>query len=94
MEIKNTKGYLAKLEDIFAETEYHLRYEKGNFQSGWCVLNDKKIVLVNKYYTTEGKINALHEILKHLQIQIDQLSDKNKRLLQSLQESNQASLDL
>lgn len=94
MEVKNTKGYLAKLEDIFAETEYHLRYEKGNFQSGWCVLNDKKIVLVNKYYTTEGKINALQEILKHIQIKIDQLSDKNKKLLQSLQESNQASLDL
>jgi hypothetical protein len=94
MELKNTKGYLAKLEDIFAETEYHLRYEKGNFQSGWCVLNDKKLVLVNKYYTTEGKINALQEILKHLQIQIDQLSDKNKRLFQSLRESNQASLDL
>lgn len=84
MEAKNTKGYLSKLEDIFAETEYHLRYEKGNFHSGWCVLNDKKIILVNKYYTTEGKINALQEILKTIEVKLESLSDKNKKLFVTL----------
>ncbi len=91
MELKNTKNYLSKLEDIFAETEYHLRYEKGNFQSGWCILNDKKIILVNKYYPTEGKINALYEILKNIEIKLENLSEKNRKLFLSL---NQVSLDI
>jgi hypothetical protein len=91
MEVKNTKNYLAKLEDIFSESDYHLRYEKGNFQSGWCVLNDKKIVLVNKYYTTEGKINALQEIIKNLILNPENMSEKNKKLLAQF---NQKTLEL
>lgn len=66
MHIKYTKGYLDKLEDIFATSEYHLRYEKGNFKSGYCILKDTKIVIINKYFTMEGKINALLDILKTL----------------------------
>lgn len=91
MDIKNTKNFLNKLEDIFAESEYHLRYEKGNFHSGWCVLNEKKIVLVNKYYTVEGKINTLVEILKTVKIKSVNLSEKNKNLLTQI---NQKTLNL
>ncbi|SHN00235.1 hypothetical protein SAMN04488057_105149 [Cyclobacterium lianum] len=66
MPIKYNKSYLDKLENIFAASEYHLRYEKGNFKSGYCILKDNKIVIINKYFTLEGKINALLEILKTL----------------------------
>jgi hypothetical protein len=80
MEIKFTAGYLHKLEDIFAESDYFLRYEKGNFKSGYCVLKDTKIVIVNKYFTTEGKINCLTDILKTIKIDTSRLSEKNKKL--------------
>jgi hypothetical protein len=66
MQVKYTKGYLDKLESIFASSEYNLRYEKGNFKSGYCVLKETKIVIINKYFTLEGKINALLDILKAL----------------------------
>ena len=91
MEVKHTKNFLNKLEDIFAESEYHLRYEKGNFHSGWCVLNEKKIVLVNKYYTVEGKINTLFEILKSIEINATNLSEKNRTMLTQI---NQKTLNL
>ena len=55
-----------KLENIFASSEFHLRYEKGNFKSGYCILKETKIVIINKYFTLEGKINALLDILKTL----------------------------
>lgn len=84
MDIKYTKQFLHKLEDIFAETEYVLRYEKGNFKAGYCVLRDTKIAIVNKYYTTDGKINCLLEILKSIQVDLNALSDKNKKLLNEL----------
>jgi hypothetical protein len=66
MSIKYTKNFLDKLENIFASSEYHLRYEKGNFKSGYCILKETKIVIINKYFTLEGKINALLDILKTL----------------------------
>jgi hypothetical protein len=76
--LKYNKHYLTKLEDIFAETDYMLRYEKGSFKAGYCVLKDKKIAIVNKYYSIEGKINCLIEILKHIVIEPTSLSDKNR----------------
>ena len=84
MEIKYTKHFLNKLEDLFAETEYFLRYEKGNFKSGWCLLNDKKVIVVNKYYDVEGKINILIDILNTLDVKLDRLSEKNLALYKQL----------
>lgn len=80
MEIKYSKAFLAKLEDIFSESEYVLRYEKGNFHAGYCLLKETKIAIVNKYFTEEGKINALIEILRSIDLTNSNLSDKNRKL--------------
>jgi len=87
MTIRYTKQFLNKLEDIFAESDYVLRYEKGNFKSGYCLLNDTKIAIVNKYYTTEGKVNCLIDILKSIEIDKEALSEKNVNLLAELSQT-------
>lgn len=80
MQVKYTKQFLTKLEDIFSESDYILRYEKGNFKAGYCILNENKIAIVNKYYTLEGKINCLIEIIKSITIETSKLTDKSKEL--------------
>lgn len=87
MQIKFTPQFQAKLEDIFAESDYVLRYEKGNFHAGYCLLKDTKIAIVNKYFPTEGKINCLIEILKSIELDISRLSDKNKSLYHEITQS-------
>lgn len=82
--MKPTKFLLDKLEDIFTESNYHLRYEKGSFKSGFCVLKRENIIIVNKFYPIEGKINVLIEILKSISIETTHLSDKNKALYSSI----------
>ncbi len=84
MQLKYTSHFLAKLEDLFSETSYHLRYEKGNFQSGYCILNEAKIIVVNKYFPTEGKINSLIDILRIIHVNTEQLSAKNRNLFHSI----------
>ena len=91
MSIKYTKHNLNKLEDIFSESDYVLRYEKGNFQSGYCLLKDTKVAIVNKFYTLDGKINCLIEILKEVELDTSGLSEKNKIFLKEL---NQIELKL
>jgi hypothetical protein len=76
MIIKYTKNFLDKLENIFAASEYILRYEKGNFKSGYCVLKENKIVIINKYYTLEGKINTLIDIIKELEFKPNDFEGK------------------
>ncbi len=82
--IKYTTGFLTKMEEIIAESDYVLRYEKGNFKSGYCVLKDQKIMIVNKFYTTEGKINALLDILKTVTLDTSKFSEKSQKLYEEL----------
>lgn len=63
-----------------SETEYILRYEKGNFQSGYCILNESKVAVVNKFFALEGKVNSLVEIIRSIKVDTTKLSDNNKKL--------------
>lgn len=87
-EVKYTKHFLNKLEDLFAESDYVLRYEKGNFKSGYCLLNETKVAIINKYYPLEGKINCLLDIIKLVDLDIEALSDKNKKFLLEILETS------
>lgn len=78
--IKYTVPFLTKLEDLIAESDYTLRYEKGSFKSGYCLLRDQKIIIVNKFYTTEGKINALLEILRTIALNTARFTEKSQKL--------------
>ena len=80
MIIKYTSHFLNKLEDIMSETDYILRYEKGNFQSGYCILNESKVAVVNKFFTLEGKVNSLIEIIRSIKVDTSKLSENNKKL--------------
>jgi hypothetical protein len=82
--IKYTNQFLAKLEDLVAESDYILRYEKGNFKSGYCLLKEQKIMIVNKFFTTEGKINALLDIFKTITLDRAKFSEKNVKFYEEL----------
>jgi len=88
MPIKYSKQYLHKLEDLMAETDFVLRYEKGSFKSGYCILNSKKVAIVNKYFTHEGKINCLIDIFKSIEIDTEKLSTHNQSLYQELSQTD------
>lgn len=79
MVIKYTKHFLDKLENLFAASTYVLRYEKGNFKSGYCVLKETKIVIINKYFPIEGKINALIEIVNELNFDPKDFKEKSNQ---------------
>ncbi len=80
MEIKYSNHFLNKLEDLFSETDYILRYERGNFKSGYCLLNDSKVAVINKFYSLDGKINCLVDILREIEVNVEKLSPKNQKL--------------
>lgn len=78
--IKYTQNGLDKLEAIPEQCGYLLRYERGTFQSGYCILDNKKVVVLNKFLPIEGRINALLEIIPQLEIDPEQLDDNSKKL--------------
>jgi len=64
--IKYTPQFLKKIEEVFEENAYQVRYEKGNFKSGYCLIEDRKMVVINKFAAIESRINTLLEIIKVL----------------------------
>ncbi len=82
---KYTKYLLDKIEDVFKELEYTIRYEKGNFQSGYCIVDEHNIVVVNKFFDTEARINCLLEILEKIQFDATTMSESNQKTLKKVQ---------
>lgn len=78
--MKYTQGTLDKLEDILGESDYVVRYERGTFQSGWCLLEARRIVVLNKFLNVEGRINTLLELIPQLNIEFDKLTHESQKL--------------
>ncbi len=72
--MKYTPHNLQKIEKILHEATYVLRYERGSFQSGYCIVEEKKVVILNKFLDVEGKINTLIELIPQLNIDPSLLS--------------------
>ncbi|MEY4050598.1 MAG: hypothetical protein RL262_1432 [Bacteroidota bacterium] len=83
--MKLTQTTLDKLEDILGESEFVVRYERGNFQSGWCLLEAKRIVVLNKFLNVEARINTLLELIPVLDIQFDKLTHDSQKLYTEVQ---------
>lgn len=83
--LKHSKHFLKKLESLFEALGYIVRYEKGNFQSGYCLVQDRKIAVINKFFETEARVSVLLEILDAISPDAAVLDEKNTKLLKAIQ---------
>ncbi len=82
--MKFTQHTLDKIEKIIEESGYVIRYERGTFQSGYCILQEKKVVVLNKFFQTEGRINTLIDLMPQLEINFDALTHESQKLYTEL----------
>ncbi|HTI09122.1 MAG TPA: hypothetical protein VL832_11225 [Puia sp.] len=78
--MKYTQTTLDKIERILDEVEYIVRYERGNFQSGYCILEQKKVIVLNKFLQLEGRISTLIDIIPQLKIDPETLSPEVRKI--------------
>jgi hypothetical protein len=82
--MKYTQHTLDKIEKVVEEAGYILRYERGTFQSGYCILQHKKVVVLNKFLQTEGRINTLVDLMPQLNISIDALTHESQKVYEDV----------
>ena len=63
---------------------YVIRYERGTFQSGYCILEQKKVVVLNKFLQMEGRINALLDIIPKVAGDPENLSPEGRKTLEQI----------
>lgn len=68
--MKITRHNLQRLVQQIESFDYTVRYEKGHFQCGYCILQSKKVVVVNKFFDLRGRIESLSLILAQLSAKI------------------------
>ncbi|MEY3678925.1 MAG: hypothetical protein RI924_1066 [Bacteroidota bacterium] len=88
MNLTITNHTLEKLESILSSSDYKVRYEKGNFKTGACVLENSRVVVINKFSNLENKIQGLASLIQLLDIETELLDDKQKQLLRILKQTN------
>jgi len=82
--VKYNQSTLNKFERILEDAGYVVRYERGSFQSGYCILEEKKVVVLNKFLTTEGRINTLMELIPSIDINYDMLTLDSQKIYDDL----------
>lgn len=82
-----TNHTLEKLELLLRTAGYRVRYEKGNFKTGACLLLNSKVIMVNKFSGLESKILAISELACELDIDYNELDEKQIIFLQQLKQT-------
>ena len=88
--MKYNQSALKKLENILDECGYIVRYERGSFQSGYCILEEKKIVVLNKFLNPEGRINTLMDLIPTVKINYDMLTKDSQKMYDEIIHENEA----
>ncbi|MEZ4950723.1 MAG: hypothetical protein R2879_05825 [Saprospiraceae bacterium] len=88
---KYTKTTLEKLENLFKDLEFTIRYEKGSFQSGYALVENKKIIVINKFFEVDGRINTLLEILGKIEVDESLFSERSSKFYKEYLKNQSAS---
>lgn len=82
-----TNHTLEKLEQLLRSGGYRVRYEKGNFKTGACVLQNSKVVVINKFSNLESKIQSIIDLFTELELDYQLLDDKQIALLHQVKQT-------
>ena len=84
--MKITESLQNKIEDIFKQLTYRVRYERGNFKSGYCIIDHQNVIVINKFFSLESKENAMIEILRDISADFSLLEAPQAKLADQLRE--------
>jgi hypothetical protein len=87
MALTFTQHTLDKLEQLLKSLNYKVRYEKGNFKTAACVLENSRVIVVNKFSNLESKIMALAALVQTLETDEALLDEKQKAFLYLLKQT-------
>jgi len=60
---------IAELEEIAAQLGLKVRYEKGNFEGGFCILKEERLLVINKKLPDPKRASTLAQALNEYGIE-------------------------
>lgn len=82
--ITYTPNTFKKIELLFKDLGYQVRSGKGGFNTGYCLLEKKKIVVLNSFHSIDARINGLIDVLQLLEVDATHLTEEHQKLYKQL----------
>ncbi|MCX6138207.1 MAG: hypothetical protein NTV54_12005 [Ignavibacteriales bacterium] len=58
--------FFPELEALAEQMDVRIRYEKGDFDGGYCILRDERIIVVNRRLNVSRKVSVISQGLNQL----------------------------
>ncbi len=84
---KEFENILDDLKSLASQMGAKVRFERGDFKGGYCLVKDKKIVVLNKLSTTQRKVITLSAALKELGIDNVFMQPKLREIIEEMAET-------
>jgi hypothetical protein len=83
---KEFEDILKDLKALAAELGATVRFEKGDFKGGYCLLKDSKVIVINKMANLQRKVMILSAALKELGIDQIYLTPRLREIIDEMNE--------
>lgn len=83
---KEFEDILQDLKGLAGELGATVRFEKGDFKGGYCLLHDDKVIVINKMANLQRKVMILSAALKELGIDKIYLTPKMREVIDEMAE--------
>ncbi len=83
---KEFEEALQDLKSLASELGATVRFEKGDFKGGYCLIKDSKVIVINKLANLQKKVMILSAALKDLGVDQIYLSPKLREIIDEMSE--------
>lgn len=84
---KEFEDIIQDLKALAAQLGAEVRFEKGDFKGGYCLLKESKVIVINKMANLQRKVMILSMALKELGIDEMYLTPKIREIIDEMAES-------
>lgn len=85
---KEFEDILQDLKALASQLGASVRFEKGDFKGGYCILKESKVIVINKMTNLQRKVMILSAALKELGVDKIYLTPKIREIIDEMAETN------
>ena len=85
---KEFEDTLQDLKALATQLGAKVRFEKGDFKGGYCILKESKVIVINKMTNLQRKVMILSAALKELGVDKIYLTPKIREIIDEMAETN------
>jgi hypothetical protein len=83
---KEFEDLIQELKSVASQLGAEVRFEKGDFKGGYCLLKESKVIVINKLANLQRKVMILSAALKELGADEIYLSPKLREVIEEMTE--------